>query len=918
MKKRKLTLILIFVAILFLFVGICNFQKPKLLSKNSPLLAIPENSMLTFFIKDLSELPRFLKKDKIFWNNAKQFDFLNSFDSTIVFLDSIFAHNDDIESASNNRNTLISSFEKNNKFQSVMVVDMGKISRATRSKEHVLNALKKIAAIELKDQDNEQIYFISPLSNSYCPEFYFGYIDQLLIFSDTYDAIISSLAQYKSKNGLQDEEILEDVFEEMSKSDYSLLINNTLLSEALKNTLNKESKFIGHIVQEYGQWSYYVMHLKNEVFSMKGQIYSSDSTITLSGLFKNQKASQSNILKILPENTNLFQTIVFDDFEDYTQNLDAYLEKTSKLNERNNLLGKLKQEYNTDFTAFFNQIADDEASQVFTQNGLQSFKSFFCIKTKGKRVTKEKLEELAAQFPKTEKNIIQDFRLDEKNIWQIFKFPAPNIGYLLFGPYFETSQANFCMPFEEYLIFSSSSENLEQFAKDYFAEKLLTKNNVFDNFSEILEAKYHTFFYINPKMSQSLIKGNIGKELKKVIDQNSDIFNNIGALAVQMKATENGFSSQIFSQYWPSAESGLEMIWQSYLENELNQKPSIVQNHKTGEKCLFIQDANHVIYLIDKSGKTLWKNQLDKPIISDVYQIDYYKNKKLQIVFNTATYIYMLDMEGKNVEDYPIKLASEASNGIAIFDLDKTKDYRMLIACKNHKVYNFSKEAKLIKEWKFGSTAGRVHLPIQYCSVKDKDYYVFADQSMVYFTNRKGEPAFKPLSIGNKSRNVEFYMDLRQPKKPCLITTDSTGTLFRFYFDGSTEKDRPLNYTPNHFFDYADVSGDGQKDYIFTDKEYVEVFDNNYNLIFRKEFENDILDKPAIFNFGEKRFRIGVFVQSENSLYLMDALGGIEKNFPLSASGFCSITFPEKGSKTTTFSMIFGAPAKKLVNYQIK
>ncbi|MFR7824817.1 MAG: hypothetical protein ACLU30_17710 [Odoribacter splanchnicus] len=55
----------------------------------------------------------------------------------------------------------------------------------------------------------------------------------------------------------------------------------------------------------------------------------------------------------------------------------------------------------------------------------------------------------------------------------------------------------------------------------------------------------------------------------------------------------------------------------------------------TGEKELFVQDDRHTVYLINDVGRVLWKLPLGQQINSEVYQVDLFKNGKLQYLLST-------------------------------------------------------------------------------------------------------------------------------------------------------------------------------------------------------------------------------------------------------------------------------------------
>src|SRR5690606_8195677 len=116
----------------------------------------------------------------------------------------------------------------------------------------------------------------------------------------------------------------------------------------------------------------------------------------------------------------------------------------------------------------------------------------------------------------------------------------------------------------------------------------------------------------------------------------------------------------------------------------------------------------------------------------------------------------MIDRIGNFVERYPVKLESEATTGMSLFDYENNRDYRIFIPCENKRVYLYSKEGNTIKDWSFGRTETVVTTPVQYFRLDGKDYIVFADQNNMYMLNRKGDVRVKVKQAIRKSPNNGF------------------------------------------------------------------------------------------------------------------------------------------------------------------
>ena len=95
-----------------------------------------------------------------------------------------------------------------------------------------------------------------------------------------------------------------------------------------------------------------------------------------------------------------------------------------------------------------------------------------------------------------------------------------------------------------------------------------------------------------------------------------------------------------------------------------------------------VQDTDNFLYLITSEGKLVWRIRIAGRIISDIHQVDMYRNKRLQMVFNTAEKLYIIDRSGKNVNNFPIIFATKATAGVAVFDYNNNGDYRFYSTCQ--------------------------------------------------------------------------------------------------------------------------------------------------------------------------------------------------------------------------------------------
>lgn len=124
-----------------------------------------------------------------------------------------------------------------------------------------------------------------------------------------------------------------------------------------------------------------------------------------------------------------------------------------------------------------------------------------------------------------------------------------------------------------------------------------------------------------------------------------------------------------------------------------------VTNHATGERELFVQDDHNTVYLLNDAGRILWKMPLDGRINSEVYQVDLFKNGKLQYLFSTSAKMYLIDRNGNAAGRFPLSFRAECKQGISVYDYDNNKNYRIFAPCSDRKVYLYGLDGNMIKGW---------------------------------------------------------------------------------------------------------------------------------------------------------------------------------------------------------------------------
>jgi hypothetical protein len=157
-----------------------------------------------------------------------------------------------------------------------------------------------------------------------------------------------------------------------------------------------------------------------------------------------------------------------------------------------------------------------------------------------------------------------------------------------------------------------------------------------------------------------------------------------------------------------ASSAGAGILWKTTIAGQVIGTPSAVRlKDGHAEAAILVQDDQHQLYRFSTGGSVLWRKQIGKTILSEIHGIDFYKNGSLYYLFNTSDAIWILDDEGHEVEGFPLKLQSPATNGILVVDFHNTHEYSLFIACENGNLYGFDQYGRPVSGWNPQSRVGQ-------------------------------------------------------------------------------------------------------------------------------------------------------------------------------------------------------------------
>ncbi|MBE6334944.1 MAG: hypothetical protein E7071_09060 [Bacteroidales bacterium] len=234
-----------------------------------------------------------------------------------------------------------------------------------------------------------------------------------------------------------------------------------------------------------------------------------------------------------------------------------------------------------------------------------------------------------------------------------------------------------------------------------------------------------------------------------------------------------------------AAASGPKGNWRKSVSGTVVVGPVKVKNHNTKGTEWIVQDSKSKLYLFTNDGKKLWEAPVDGKILSDIVQIDRYKNGKLQYLFSTENKIYLVDRNGVMVTGYPIKLAAKCSQGITLCDYDKNRNYRIFVPRADRKIDLYDAEGKRVAGWSVPTLNSAPVSPVYHFRVGGKDYIVVADNSKLYIYDRRGNIRVNCNVTLNLKSGTTIQLQQRQGK---VVMAIKSGKNNLYYIDFSGKK----------------------------------------------------------------------------------------------------------------------------------
>ncbi|MBN1159145.1 MAG: DUF3352 domain-containing protein [Bacteroidales bacterium] len=924
MSKWNVLPFILIAGLIAIIVALILTVKPGATSE--PLKAIPVDASVIIKVNDFQNFVQESLVRSSTWEELKAIPEFDRLNRQIQFLDSLYRNMPEARDLLQAKPSYISAhFTGKDRISFMHVFKLpGKLNEK-RINDLIHGLIIDQGTVNSRKYEGVNIYEVNLLSQEYIGNFSYAVTNGNFLLSFSSIVLEDAIRQLVSDGSVIRQEGFQEMFTAALKNasvDANIFMNFRELPRSISTLVKPEFKAEVRSFDTFSDWGELDVNTMPDALLLNGFVHNSDSVVSAASLFVNQNPQRITSDEVLPATVSVFLTLSFSDVNRYFEDYHEYLRELGRYTNYCNTLRSLDNTYDLDFLGAFKEILDQEVTLAFDAGNAENdaIGTLFLMRVKSRALAEEKmngiLNSIASSESKTPDSYTHRYRFDSELSFAIHHLPIKKLSGKLFGSLFAGLDEHFYVFLDNYLIFASSREALEDLITSYILNRTLVSVPSYKDFKNSISSRSNICFYCKLNEGYRTFARYLNPELVKKWEAHKQVFDKVQVLGFQLYSHNGMLYNNLLVKHLASSGTASPTLWESKLDTVTDFKPTFVLNHNTHQKEIFVQDISNNIYLINQVGRILWKVPLNEKINSEVYQIDFYSNGKLQLLFSTANHLYLLDRNGNYVEKYPVELRSPATCGMSLIDYDNNGNYRIFIPCEDRQVYVYDKEGSLLSGWEFGTTENIVTQPVQHFKVLDKDYIVFGDRFRTYILDRRGNIRTNVTTYFQKSTGNRYFLDVPgRTADARLITTDTAGMVYFIYLDGRVNTLELATCSNGHYFECHDLNGDGTREYIFLENNILTVYRNDRSKMFEIEFREAINDRPVCYEFSSTDRKIGIVARNDNLIYLISNNGSIHRNFPLQGNTLFSIGYLDNAG--TSFNLLVGSRNHFLYNYQL-
>lgn len=461
-------------------------------------------------------------------------------------------------------------------------------------------------------------------------------------------------------------------------------------------------------------------------------------------------------------------------------------------------------------------------------------------------------------------------------------FPVKDFPRAILGDLASGFDQCFYMSIRNFLIFSNDLEALKTLLESVQDENTWAKSLQVRQFLDQCASEANISLFVNVSRAWSNASNNFTAGWKSHALEHERDYKSIELAAFQYSSLEgNFFTNFTISQptkipkHIPKTdpESGIRF------SNDLITKPYLVKSHLHRRFDIMLQDASNTLYYLDQNKVAQWSRLLEAPLSSDVFEVDFYRNGKIQYAFASSTHVHIIDRLGDYIPGYPKSLQSDSEiDHFSVIDYDRSRNYRFSITDKEGNVYLTDKELNVLEGWAPNNLNRRAIAPLRHARVGRKDVMISIQEDgvMNVMTRRGKYSSGFPFETNQMLSSGYFLNPSNTLSNATISVLSHDGLLSEVNLEGDVVKREQLikNESDARF---SLIEDRGKRSFIIVRKEgsRYEVLDETGNLLFQKDYLSQAPILVQYYQFGAGRDVVAFTDTANQSVYLYDKSGNL-------------------------------------------
>lgn len=478
-------------------------------------------------------------------------------------------------------------------------------------------------------------------------------------------------------------------------------------------------------------------------------IKSSENTLTLNGftldsaaysdyllsVFRNQSPVSFSLKNYVPNRTVMFTSFGINDGLAFSKALGNFV--AAHKPQRRDSLKELSKGLSFEWQDLYSDVSDEIGVCLVEGMESQKLSKILMIETKSPDRWIKHLNDLSEKLS-------EDTVFYEKfSNYTIREIPSRKFPEKLLWPLVQGFEHTFYAGYGNIVFMGDNLEELKHFLEDIEQEDIWGKSVSKNQFLETTLLESNVSVFINTPKIWNVLLPKLNPRWRQFVKDNQSLLQSVQMSAFQFSHLNNTYYTNITIN---QSKGKPEVAFASTARrnvvhfNQPIHKLHAVKSHVSQANELLIQDSLNDISLISMEGRVLWKIPVGDQITSDIQQIDFYNNGKLQYIFATNDRIHIIDRLGNYVPQYPLHLPGKNIRQLSVIDYDRSKKYRFLISEDGGKLWMYDKSGNNLEGWTPRDVGGMLMSPPMHHRIRGRDFIIaIRKDGIAHLYNRRGE-----------------------------------------------------------------------------------------------------------------------------------------------------------------------------------